>query len=403
MLARGYGRLEITRPDPVQPTTVFHLGSVSKQMLAALVVALADEKRFALDDPVIGYLPELSLLSDSIRIHHLLSHTSGIRELFMMPEAGPGFDDLNRSRTGLDSLVRRIAVDFPAGARWSYSNTNYSLLAMLVERVTGTSYDAALRTRFFQPLGWYSFRHCSSIPAAADAQGHEWVNERNATAAPENMNWIRGDGGLCANAIDLARWTRLLHSGRVLSTPAYARMIAPTLLRDGHTADYGFGLAFVGLDDVTRIAHGGAMRGFTATAAYYPDSAFTVVVLTNRGNVRTESIERALGRRLHGLPPSGPPNVFLSIDQRSRYLGTYDVGVFDVRVVDRGARSGSRRRHPVPPPPCATWAMGDSSPIPNSTRTGSTSPPTARRFGCTWGRCTGTVRDAPDPDAEEAR
>jgi D-alanyl-D-alanine carboxypeptidase len=342
----------------VDSATVFQLGSISKQFLAALVVALAGEGRLSLDDAVADHLTGFTLLPPAVHVRHLLNHTSGVRELLTVPEAHAGLDDLSRSAAELEALVRRLPVDFPAGSRWSYSNTNYTLLALLVERVTGAPYEDVLVERFFRPLGLSSIRQCPSLPRPpAEAVGHEWHEDGNVAAAPENMNWIRGDGGLCGNAIDVARWTRLLATGRVVDAPLYQQMIAPTRLADAGVAssgdaDYGFGLSLVGLEGVRRIGHNGAMRGFSATAAYYPDTEITVVVLASRGDVRTESIERPVARRLLGLPDVAYRAEPLSAEQQRRYTGVYDIGIFHVHVLERDGRLWLEM-----PPPGPTTAL----------------------------------------------
>jgi D-alanyl-D-alanine carboxypeptidase len=349
LLTRGYGRIDSAHEGTVDATTVFQLGSISKQFLAALVLSLAQEGRVSLDDPVIDHLPDFGQLPSSVHVRHLLNHTSGLRELLTVPEAHAGFDDLTRSRTELEALVRTLPVDFQPGSRWSYSNTNYTLLALLVERVTGEPYEDVLVERFFRPLGLSSIRQCPSLPQRpTEAIGHEWHEGANVEAAPENMEWIRGDGGLCGNAIDVARWTRLLATGRVVAAPLYEEMIAPARLANGSHADYGFGLSLVRLEAQPRVGHNGAMRGFSATAAYYPDAEMTVVVLANRGDVRTESIERPIARRLLDLPEPVYREQPLSAEQRRRYIGSYDIGVFDVQVVERDGRLWIEMPRPGP-------------------------------------------------------
>lgn len=305
-----------------------------------------------MDDPVTRYLAQFALLSPDVRIRHLLNHTSGLRELFTLPEAQSAFDDLSRSRDELEAAVRHAPVDFPAGSRWSYSNTNYTILALLVERVTGQPYEQALSARFFAPLGLHSIRQCTPVPLdRTEARGHEKLKGVVVTAAPENMNWIRGDGGLCGSAVDVARWTRLLATGKVVTPRSYRLMTAPTSLSDGRQVDYGFGLSLVDLEEQRKVAHNGAMRGFSASAAYYPAAALTVVVLTNRGDVRTESIERAVARRLLGLKPPQARTRLLMAGEHRRYVGTYDIGVFKLRVVDRNGQLWLEMPRPGPTTP----------------------------------------------------
>jgi D-alanyl-D-alanine carboxypeptidase len=357
LLAKGYGHVDSAGHGAVGGTTVFQLGSISKQFLAALVLSLAGEGRVSLDDSVLDHLPGFAQLPPSVQVRHLLNHTSGLRELLTVPEAHAGLDDLTRSRAELETLVRQLPVDFAPGSRWSYSNTNYTLLALLAERVTGEPYEDVLVERFFRPLELESIRQCQSLPRPADAVGHEWHEGANVEAAPENMNWIRGDGGLCGNAIDVARWTRLLATGRVVAAPLYEQMIAPTAVANGGEAAYGFGLSLVGLEHHQRVGHNGAMRGYSATAAYYPHAGVTVVVLANRGDVRTESIEQPIARRLLDLPGAVVDEEPLSEEQKQRYVGTYDIGVFEVQVLERDGRLWLTM--PPPGPTTALTHLGD--------------------------------------------
>lgn len=358
LLARGYGFADPEHQVPVAATTVFQLGSISKQMLGALVLRLAERGLLSLDDPVIRHLPEFSRLPTEIRVRHLLNHTSGIREPFTMPEYQAGIEDLSRSSGELAVILRQAPVDFVPASRWSYSNANYLILALLIERVTGRPYERSLANELFQPLGLHSLRHCTPLPQdTGEARGHVLRDGTVAPAAPENMNWIRGDGGLCGNALDVARWTRLLASGRVVTPLSYGVMSAPTRIEGSREADYGFGLSLVTLDGRRKVAHNGAMLGFSASAAYYPESGFTVVVLTNRGDVRSESIERGIARRLLGLPTPNLRERVLLREEKRRFAGRYDIGPFPVNVVERGGQLWLEM--PPPGPTTALRYLGD--------------------------------------------
>jgi D-alanyl-D-alanine carboxypeptidase len=337
VVSHEYGYADVDRRRAVTARTVFQLGSIGKQFLAALVVALAGDGALSLDDPVTRHLSGLAHVPPTVRVRHLLTHTSGIRELFQLPGALEAFDDLSRTRQELFSTVSNAPVDVAPGSRWSYSNTNYTLLAMLVERVSQQPYDQAIVTRLLEPAGLRSLRPCRSIPDGPDdALGYVWDGTRNVAAAPENMEWIRGDGGFCGTATDLARWTQLLSTGRIIRPEQYAQMTEGARLDSGAIVEYGFGLALARPDDMRKISHGGAMRGYSAQAAYYPERATTVVVLTNRGDVRADAIERAITRAVLERPRPARAAVPLPPEARAAFVGEYDIGVFTIRVSARG-------------------------------------------------------------------
>lgn len=351
LLAKASGMADALSEQPVSVTTEFQLGSISKTILAALVLKLAEQGRLSIDDPVTRHLPDFKHLA-RIRVRHLLDQTSGIREPFTLTAYQDGIEDLARKPEELVEILQTAPVDFPPGSRWSYSNANYQLLALILERVAGTPYEQQLEQAFFGPLGLSSLRHCTSIPKTpVEARGHLLRDDGFAYVTPENMGWIRGDGGLCGNAPDLARWVRLLATGRLISPASYALMSAPTRLGDGKAVDYGFALSTVPLDGKRKVAHNGAMPGFSASAAYYPDDGLTVVVLTNRGNVRTEAIERRLARLALGLPDPDYTARELPPGARDRYLGSYDIGVFTIQVTDRAGQLWLEMPRPGPTTP----------------------------------------------------
>lgn len=218
LLGKTYGVADAPNASPLSTTSEFQLGSISKTILAALVLKLAEQGRLSIDDPVTRHLPEFTQLTQ-IRLRHLLNQSSGIREPFTLPAYQEGIEDLERLPGELVGILRSAPLDFPPGSRWSYSNANYQLLALIVERVAGMPYKQQLEEAFFGPLALNSLRHCTSIPRTlVEARGHTLRDDAFAYVTPENMGWIRGDGGLCGSAPDLARWVRLLATGRVIES-----------------------------------------------------------------------------------------------------------------------------------------------------------------------------------------
>ena len=360
VLARGYGLESVERADSVSPETVFELGSISKQLTAALVLKLAEEGRLSVDDPVARRLPDFTHLPPGLTIRHLLTHTSGMREVFAQPELGAALGKPGTTAEEFEALARRTPADFAPGARWSYSNVNYLMLTLIAERVTGQRLADALGARFFRPLALSSMRQCASRPgdARGEARGHLRMAQGLVPHPPENFHLFAGAGGFCGSALDVARWTRALATGRVVGRSSYARMTEPARLADGRTADYGMGMALVSPDGARRLGHGGYGGGFSAQAAYYPDAELTVVLMLNRF-VFPEYAERRIARRLLGLPEATVREVALSADERQRYVGTYDIGVTGSHpaVVERGGKLWLEAR-PLPPQPLA-YVGGD--------------------------------------------
>jgi CubicO group peptidase (beta-lactamase class C family) len=320
--------------------TIFQWGSIGKQFTAAGIIRLADQGRIRLDAPIATYLPEAPW--PAVRVEHLIHQTSGIREFMTIPEFHKHASDLDRPVEELIAMIVREPLGFEPGSRWSYSNSNYTLAAQIIERVTGKPYDAYLREELFEPLGLRSVHHCPTVATPpAQARGYVLRGGELQPSDPENMNWARGDGGLCGSAMDLAKWTEALRIRAVA--------LAPVPKLDMRPPRYGAGLAFVPLDDaVIRIGHNGAMSGFSASAAHYPEHQLTTAVVTNRGGVWADAIEKPIARRVLGR--SQPDFAEVAIRDPDRYAGTFDVGVFDfpVRIERRGTELWLVMKRPAP-------------------------------------------------------
>jgi CubicO group peptidase (beta-lactamase class C family) len=314
--------------------------STSKQFVAAAVMRLAEQGRLSIDDPVSRHLPGWRHLPQSLRIRHLLTHMSGLRDAHVQPALGALFERPGTSWDEMMAAARETPSDAPPGERWSYGNINFMMLQAIVERVTGGPLIDALDEMFFLPLG-LAVRVCEPQPGAArgSARGHVPRDGALAGHDPEPVHLFVGAGGLCGSALDLARWTRALATGRVVSPASYRLMTAPAPMARGEAAPYGFGLAVVRPDGVRRIGHGGYGGGMSAQAAYYPDSETTVVLMGNRF-ASPEWIERKVVRRLFALPDPPAPDRPLSPDERRRFAGSFDVGVhgWHPKVEERDGR-----------------------------------------------------------------
>lgn len=341
VLAKGYGVEDVGRRDAVTPETVFAVGSMTKQFVAALVLKLAEQGKISLDDPVSRHLPDFTNLPPGLQIRHLLSHTAGMRDEFVQPELVAVYDKPDSTFEEYAAIARHSPADFTPGSRWSYSNINYLMLTLVVERLTGQPLEKALAERIFNQAGLRSFRLCPSQPGQTkgQARGHISRDNKLISHPPEKFEFFRGSGGYCGSALDMARWTRALAAGKIISPRSYRLMTSRMKLTDGSEADYGFAMSLVSPDGARRIGHGGYGGGFSGQAAYYPDRQLSVVVLINRF-VFPEYIERKISRRLLNLPEPARREIALTAQERQLYAGSFDVGVrgWYVRIEERDGR-----------------------------------------------------------------
>lgn len=339
--SKGYGLADVERKIPASPETVYQIGSISKQFTAAAVMRLAESGKVRLDDPLTKHIPNYPTQGHDLRIRHLLHQTSGVKEFLVLK----GFEELETGppekykRDDLVKLFSKEPFHFPPGERWAYSNSNYTLLGVVIERASGKSYERFLQETFFQPLGLSSLHSCDARPSNESfAKGYFVKDGAASEALSMNMNTAIGDGGLCSNVLDLARWGRALVSGRVVSRASFRRMTSSERVRGGYKPAYGYGLSLVPLEGRRRIGHNGETRGFAGALAFYPEDDLTVAVLTNRSLIWPETIEKSLARAALKLPAPVVRDLPMSAERRAAYVGSYDFGVFPLRVIEEDAR-----------------------------------------------------------------
>ena len=278
--AKGYGLANVELDVPVRPETVFQTGSVGKQFTAMAVMMLVDEGKLGLDDPISRYFPDAPATWKDITVRHLLTHTSGIKDW-------EGKTDLDyRKDYTEDELVKvamKLPPDFAPGTQWSYSNTGYVLLGILVHKVSGKFYGDFLAERVFTPLGMQSTR----IISESDIVKNRAAGYTIETGKLQNQEWVSpslnttADGSLYTTTLDMAKWDAALWARRFLKPESYEAMWSPVKLRDGTAYPYGFAW---GLDVQRRepvIKHSGSWQGFKTAIVRYPERKLTVIVLAN--------------------------------------------------------------------------------------------------------------------------
>lgn len=341
LVAKGYGYADFASETRASAETVYPIGSISKQFTAAGILFLAERERLQLADPVGRYWPQFGALHPTVTVDHLLRHTAGLREFITLPE----FAALNRSAAAgsgdrLLGIAAASPLGFAPGSRWSYSNTNYQVLARLIEAINGEPYERFLTEVLFKHAGLTSLRACTTEPAPGEATGYELRGRVFEPAPRENMDLARGDGGLCANAVDLARWARALMKSDVLTPASIATLTRRTQLTDDTVVPYGTGVALLPLEAKRRISHHGAIGGYEGMLTYYVDDDVAIALLTNRAGANIEALEAAIARAVLRLPPLRAANLTVPAATVERLVGPWDIGVagfpVSVEARDRG-------------------------------------------------------------------
>jgi CubicO group peptidase (beta-lactamase class C family) len=306
--AQGYGLANVELNVPVHPETIFQSGSMGKEFTATAIMMLVEEGKIALDDQITRYFPDSPATWNDITIRRLLTHTSGIKNY---SEHDINFR-LDYSEDDLLKKAQSFPLDFTPGDKWSYSNTGYVVLGVLIHKVTGEFYGDFLQERIFHPLGMTSTR----IMSEADIIPNRSSGYRLVKGQLKNQEYVSptlnttADGSLYFTVLDLAKWDAALYTEKLLKHSSLDQMWTPVQLNNGKTYDYGFGWFLNQIRGHKIIEHGGAWQGFTTHISRYVDDKLTVVTLSNLDSAHSHAEEMAhvvAGTYIADLKPLPPP------------------------------------------------------------------------------------------------
>jgi CubicO group peptidase (beta-lactamase class C family) len=302
----AFGKARLEPALPASPDMHYAIGSISKQFTVATVMLLAEEGKLSLDDPVARWFPELTRAKD-VTLRNLMSHTSGYQDYAPQDYTIPAWT----KPTTPQAIVHEWAtkpLDFDPGTQYQYSNTNFNIVGLIVEKASGQPFWSFLKSRVLDPVG---LAHTIDLDTAHDQlepTGYfRYALGPLRPAIMEAPGWYFADGGMAMPVGDLLAWDMSMMNESLLHHASYVAMKTPTKLNNGAEIAYGLGLS-IGLTNGHRlISHGGEVGGFVAFNGIFPDDKLAIAVLTNQeASPAASGIGRAIaGVLLPALAPSG--------------------------------------------------------------------------------------------------
>lgn len=390
LLASGYGLADRATARPWTPQTVSTIGSITKQFTGAAILALSDDGRLSVSDPITKYFSDVPSDKQSITLHQLLTHSSGIMNL----EGVGDFDAISR-----DEFVRRAMAQelaFPPGEGYEYSNAGYSLLGAIIEQLTGASYETFVRERFFLPAGMKDTGYIlPDFDMQRVAQGYEgdetWGTVLEHPMADDGPYWVlRANGGIHSTVEDMNRWAQYLLSGKALSPASMKAYWSPQVDEGGGDSFYGYGWVVIDKDGTRIITHNGGNGIFFADMLIVPASGVVVVLQCNvLADFRAvnQMLQQIGAHLMLGEPLPGVPDVVKKTRaELERYAGGYalagggslnvtaEEGFLDITADDSRAFSALFSTRPGDPQRAAqrneqietivsAWLRGDVEPL----------------------------------------
>lgn len=335
---RGYGMADLNQGVPITPSTVFYIASTSKQFTAMATALLAEQGKISLDDPIRKWVPELPAWADRITVRNLVHHTSGIRDyLGLWGMSGRSVADEIPEEVALDLIRRQKATDFEPGSRYSYSNSGYFLLSVIVKRASGQSLREFSEANMFGPLGMrathFHDRNTEIVPNRAE--GYQPRPGGGFDIVRTSFAGV-GDGGLLTSVQDLQRWDENFFANR-LGTRGQAlidQVYTPGRLSDGTEQTYAFGLMPHTYRGLRAVDHGGSFIGFRADLLRFPTEHLSIAILCNDYTAAPERMAEQvadlyLADKLAPVtaagPAAAPAAVTVAADRLERWVGGYEL------------------------------------------------------------------------------
>lgn len=280
--AYGYSNIELKSPATIQSN--YLIGSVTKTFTAVAAMLLWEQGKFQLDDTIGEYLPELPSHWKPVTIRQLLNHTSDIATNLEKPDAFCKFTFSPEHYTQQNVIEETacLPLRFPPGSKFEYSGRNYFLIGMLIEKLTGKSYETFLREQIFLPLAMDKtsmINYEKLIPNRAAG----YNQENGVFTNSQQMNPVIefADGGLVSTVEDLEKWMVGLKSGKILKPSTLHMMWSNPVLTDGKTAPYGIGFGLSPYSGQRRVGHTGGIPGYSSCITHFRDSDVIVILLSN--------------------------------------------------------------------------------------------------------------------------
>jgi CubicO group peptidase (beta-lactamase class C family) len=331
---KGYGAASLELGVPLSSQSVFYMGSVSKQFTAASVVLAAEQGFLSLDDDVRKYIPELPDYGQPVTVRQMLHHTSGLRdELGLLALSGRSALDLHSKQELIDLVARQKALNYKPGDEYLYSNTNYFLLAEVVQRATKQRFSEFAAKSIFQPLGMVHTRfyddHTLVVPGRVPAY-EPGTNGRFLVNWSTNFEKV-GDGGLMSSVDDLLLWDRNFYQNNLGKGTLLRQMYTRGVLNSGKKISYALGLDLSTYRGLPIVEHDGALFGYRTGILRFPEQRFTVVCLCNLSTADPGGLSRKVadGYLRDQLAPRKPPAT----------SAASDAGPFAGKYLDRRVHS----------------------------------------------------------------
>lgn len=322
LMQKGFGVRDASIGAMNDATSIFQVGSITKQFTAAIILQLERENKLSLSDKISKYFPGFPR-GGEITIEHLLTHTSGIYNYTNDRDFMLNGVTIPHSRDQMIALFRDKPLNFEPGSKWDYSNSAYVLLGFIIEQASGKTYEQNIRQRIFQPLemasSGFDFTHLNDTRKAT---GYFALSNPPEAAPIVDSTVAYSAGAVYTTVTDLYKWDRALYTDKILDAASKKRSFTPFKNK------YGYGWSIDSLHQRFSVAHGGGIHGFSSFILRFPDDDAVIIAIDNSGSSSVAKMSRTLAAILFDQPyeiPKEQKTVSVESKILEQFAGEYEL------------------------------------------------------------------------------
>lgn len=277
---KAFGLSNIELDVPIKSNSVFEIGSMTKQFTAISIMMLMEKGKLNLDDEITKFIPDYPTHGNKITVHHLLTHTAGIKNFTSM-KAIRNIATKDMTPSDLIDFFKNEPMDFNPGDEFKYSNSGYVILGYIIESVTGKSYADFVEQEIFEKLGMASSQYASHSKAIQNrASGY---HNRNGYVNTRYISFTipYSSGSLMSTVEDMNKWQQAIKNNILISAETTDKVFTNYTLNNGNSINYGYGWHIKALNGTRSFEHGGSIFGFKSMGVYLPKSDIYVIALNN--------------------------------------------------------------------------------------------------------------------------
>jgi CubicO group peptidase (beta-lactamase class C family) len=330
---KAFGKANIELDVPMKPEMVFEIGSITKQFTAVSILMLMEQGKLSLTDDVTKFIPDYPTHGHKITIHHLLTHTSGIKSYTEMQEWVPLWRK-DMSPEEMIDLFKNQPMDFAPGERYQYNNSAYFMLGYIIEKASGQTYQQFLEEHIFKPLqmnnSYYGSHKQIIRNRAAGYQNQDGFNNTEYLSLTQPY----AAGSIMSNVDDLLKWQIAIRDHKLVKKETIQLAFTDYKLNNGKPIHYGYGWSLNEINGSPTIEHGGGIFGYTTNGIWLPKEDVYVVMLTNRDDMGPGDISTRIAAIAIGKPfPEASKSIAVKSESLKNLAGVYEFEDGSIRSI----------------------------------------------------------------------